>query len=312
MRNPPLVSILINNYNYGRFLKESIDSALNQSYLSIEVIVVDDGSIDHSREIIASYGDRIKAILKKNGGQASAFNQGFTHSKGEIICFLDSDDLFQPEKVATIIQDFQKDSTIGWHFHSLELFGNQNEKHPQSSNPSTSDLSGIYNLIPHMNRGKLNKCLPFEINIATSGMSFQRSLLTKILPMNEQIVITSDDYIKYSALGISKGFISFQYLSKQRIHGNNAYTFKPAISKLRAITQILTAVNLKESFPKLSKFSNNLVAMGINIYWWIEEDKKDKTDLHQLIKKYLAKTTFLERLEIYTKAIYYRYILPSY
>ena len=52
--------------------------------------------------------------------------------------------------------------------------------------------------------------------------------------------------------------------------------------------------------------------MGINIYWWIEEDKKDKTDLHQLIKKYLAKTTFLERLEIYTKAIYYRYILPSY
>ncbi len=313
MHNQLLVSILINNYNYGRFLKEAIDSALNQSYQSIEVIVVDDGSTDDSREIISSYGDRVKAILKENGGQASAFNQGFALSQGEIICFLDSDDLFQPEKVETIIHDFQKDAAIGWHFHFLEFFGDQYEKDRQinvetNSQPSTlptRDRSGIYNLIPNMNRGKLSKHLPFKLNLATSGMSFKRSLLTKILPMDEQIVITSDDYIKYAALGTSQGFISFQYLSKQRIHGNNAYTFKPDARKLRAITQVLTATNLKENFPKLSKFSNNLVVMAINICWWIEEDK---IDLHKLIQNYLTKTTFLEKLKIYTKAIYYRYI----
>jgi len=61
----PLVSIIINNYNYGRFLKEAIDSGLNQTYLHVEVIVVDDGSTDNSQEIITSYGNRIIPVLKK-------------------------------------------------------------------------------------------------------------------------------------------------------------------------------------------------------------------------------------------------------
>ncbi len=79
----PLVSILINNYNYGRFLSKAIDSALNQEYQNIEVIVVDDGSTDDSRKIIESYGERIKPVLKENGGQASAFNAGFSYKPRE-------------------------------------------------------------------------------------------------------------------------------------------------------------------------------------------------------------------------------------
>jgi glycosyltransferase involved in cell wall biosynthesis len=70
MKDHPFVSILINNYNYGRFLQEAIDSALNQTYSPTEVIVVDDGSTDNSREIIASYGNKIIPVLKENGGQA--------------------------------------------------------------------------------------------------------------------------------------------------------------------------------------------------------------------------------------------------
>src|SRR5713226_5859186 len=90
--NAVAASIIVNNYNYGRFLKDAIDSALHQSYPGVEVIVVDDGSTDHSREIIASYGDRIIPVLKENGGQASAFNAGFSQSRGKVIFFLDSDD----------------------------------------------------------------------------------------------------------------------------------------------------------------------------------------------------------------------------
>src|SRR5207248_11792671 len=85
----PLVSILINNYNYGRFLRDAIDSALRQTYTNTEVIVVDDGSTDDSRQIIAGYGSRIVPVLKENGVQASAFNAGFAASKGQWICFLD-------------------------------------------------------------------------------------------------------------------------------------------------------------------------------------------------------------------------------
>jgi glycosyltransferase involved in cell wall biosynthesis len=305
MKSQPLVSILINNYNYGRFLKTAIESALNQTYQPTEVIVVDDGSTDQSREIISSYGDRIKPILKENGGQASAFNAGFAASQGEIVCFLDSDDLFKSKKVTAVVHDFQQDPTIGWHFHSLELFGSHSDASRQELDLATSNVSGLYDLRSYLQKGKLRGSLSFELSTATSGMCFRRSLLEQILPVAEEIRITSDDYIKYAALGISCGFISFHSLAQQRIHGNNAYTSNSTILELRAKTQILTAHSLKDKFPKLSKFSNNLVAMGIGISWWIGSAE---FGLQSLIKDYLRATTFSERFEIYLKSIYYRFI----
>ena len=83
-----LVSVIVNNYNYGSYLSEAIDSALNQTYPNVEVIVVDDGSTDNSREIIAGYGNRIVSILKENGGQGTCFNAGFERSSGDVVVFL--------------------------------------------------------------------------------------------------------------------------------------------------------------------------------------------------------------------------------
>src|SRR5262245_57305107 len=100
----PLISILINNYNYARFLREAIDSALAQSYPHAEIVVVDDGATDGSREVIASYGSALTVVVKENGGQASAFNAGVTASRGDILCVLDSDDYFHPNKIARIAE----------------------------------------------------------------------------------------------------------------------------------------------------------------------------------------------------------------
>ena len=85
MSDERLVSIIVNNYNYGRFLGEAIDSALGQTYPRLEVIVVDDGSTDNSRDVISSYAGQLTALLKCNGGQASAFNAGFAASRGEVV-----------------------------------------------------------------------------------------------------------------------------------------------------------------------------------------------------------------------------------
>ena len=106
MDHPPLVSIIINNYNYARFLAQAIESALQQTYSQVEVIVVDDGSFDHSRQIIQAYGGRIVPVLKENGGQASALNAGFAVSHGEIVIFLDADDLLLPSMVQDVVDGF--------------------------------------------------------------------------------------------------------------------------------------------------------------------------------------------------------------
>jgi glycosyltransferase involved in cell wall biosynthesis len=103
IQHGPLVSIIIINYNYGRFLRDAINSALNQTYSNTELIVVDDGSTDDSRAIIASYGSRVIPVYKENGGQASAFNAGFYRSSGEIVCFVDSDDVWLPARVQLIV-----------------------------------------------------------------------------------------------------------------------------------------------------------------------------------------------------------------
>ncbi len=107
MDESPLVSVIISNYNYGRFLERSIESALAQAYANTEVIVVDDGSTDDSPDILLSYGDRVKAVFKENGGQASALNTGFSVSHGEVVCFLDSDDELIPAAMESVVPLFR-------------------------------------------------------------------------------------------------------------------------------------------------------------------------------------------------------------
>mgnify|MGYP002737498535 CR=1 FL=1 len=96
----PLVSVIIPTFNRAATLKRTIDSALAQSYRPLEVIVVDDGSTDGTEAVIRSYGDRIHGIIQPNGGPSAARNTGAEAATGEWLAFLDSDDVWKPEKIA--------------------------------------------------------------------------------------------------------------------------------------------------------------------------------------------------------------------
>src|SRR2546427_10317688 len=120
MTKAPLASIIVNNYNYGRFLREAVDSALNQTYRNTEVIVVDDGSTDGSPDIIAGYGDRIVPILKQNGGQNSALNAGFSLSRGDVILFLDSGEVGLPTAVEAALEAFAEPHVVKVHWPWVE------------------------------------------------------------------------------------------------------------------------------------------------------------------------------------------------
>jgi hypothetical protein len=90
---PGLVSVIIPNYNYAAYVAEAIESALSLDWPDVEVIVVDDGSTDESRDVIARYADRVTVIHQANGGQTAACNAGFQRSRGDAVIFLDSDDV---------------------------------------------------------------------------------------------------------------------------------------------------------------------------------------------------------------------------
>ena len=117
----PLVSVIIANYNYARFLPACIDSVLAQTHPRVEIIVVDDGSTDNSREVLAGYGSRVRAMFQSNGGQASAINTGVAASAGEVICLLDADDGWYPGKVEAVLRVFNQNPDVQWLRHKLAL-----------------------------------------------------------------------------------------------------------------------------------------------------------------------------------------------
>lgn len=297
MKGKPLVSIIINNYNYGRFIQDAINSALNQTYPHVETIVVDDGSTDNSCELITSYKDRIVPVLKENGGQASAFNAGFATSKGDIICFLDSDDIFLPEKVAKVVDVFENYQDIGWCFHSQKVVDVNTGALLRLTRESGSrewDLRG------QIRRGKEPFIVP-----ATSGLCFTRSLMLQIfpLPQYENLKTAADRHLKFMTLALSTGFFLDEELSIQNVHGNNAYTAMQGKQQLRARGFTLTADWMRGKLPETRKFTNKLFAKGLSLYWRIGE-VEPKSREH--IQKYLSATSPIEKLEILLRAFYYR------
>jgi glycosyltransferase involved in cell wall biosynthesis len=104
----PLVSAIIPTYNYGRFVVDAVESALGQTYRHVEVLVVDDGSTDDTRERLAPFGDRIRYIYQENQGLSAARNTGIGVAKGHYIGLLDSDDVWGPRKIEVQIDYLQK------------------------------------------------------------------------------------------------------------------------------------------------------------------------------------------------------------
>ncbi|MEC4819274.1 MAG: glycosyltransferase family 2 protein, partial [Scytonema sp. PMC 1069.18] len=123
------VSVLINNYNYHNFVFEAVNSVIKQSIPVDEIIVVDDKSTDDSVLILKeNFADnpKIKLVLKEeNQGQLSSFNDGFKASQGDIICFLDADDIYTENYIQEIVNFYKENPECDFLFCSAELFGNE-------------------------------------------------------------------------------------------------------------------------------------------------------------------------------------------
>ena len=190
MKSSPPVSVIINNYNYDRFLAQAIDSALGQTYPHIEVIVVDDCSTDSSRQIIADYGDRIIPILREsNGKQAAALNTGFEKSTGEIVLFLDADDYLLPNAIEKIVAAFEP--KIGKVHFRLQVVDGDNQ--PLGYSIPSIGMS--------LAEGEVwQKLLQTSSYVSSpmSGNAYRRETLIPVFPIADEYKATADDYLMIS------------------------------------------------------------------------------------------------------------------
>ncbi|MFT4599939.1 MAG: teichuronic acid biosynthesis glycosyltransferase TuaG [Arenicella sp.] len=139
----PLVSIIVPIYNGASFIKETVQSCLDQTYENWELIIIDDGSTDNSAEIIKGFlSDKVRYFRKENGGQASARNLGIEKSKGDWIAFLDADDIWVAEKLQKQIFVIENDSELDLIFCHAYVF--QEKKNQKQEYPSwkTDKLKG--------------------------------------------------------------------------------------------------------------------------------------------------------------------------
>ena len=206
----PRISVVVDNHNYGRFLRAAIDSILAQGLEvpDVEIIVADDGSTDDSREILASYAPGVKALLQERQGQATAFNNGLAAATGDIVCLLDSDDMFQPGKLSAVLEAF-KDPKVVCVQHFLQDTDGKLAAAPQRF----PNWPARYTLNDYV-QGKTEFT-------ATSGLAFRRETLKKLLPIPKDLFYYLDDFLTAHSLFFGEIANIPAVYGLHRMHGDN-------------------------------------------------------------------------------------------
>jgi len=244
------VSIVIANYNYARFLRRSIDSALEQNYDDTEVIVVDDASTDDTADVVASYGPRIKTRLREvNGGHAAAFNTGFASSSGKIVLFLDADDYLYPNAVSEVVEAWEeKTAQMQFRLHIVDEYMQVKDVFPPAELPFDSG-----DVTPELLRkGRYQTTV-------TSGLAFKRSVLDRIMPVPEQDFRQGADGYLATVAPLHGDVTSIDdCLGAYRIHGANHSVFAEKLGQ-RARWRI------QHDFHRLEALSDQATEIGLEV-----------------------------------------------
>ncbi len=218
------VDIVIDNYNYGRYLGAAIESALAQTHSQVRLIVVDDGSTDDSRAVIASYEERLdEVVLQENAGQAAAINAGLARCRGDIVVILDSDDVLLPEAAARFAAVFAADPTLTKAQARMEVIDAAGTRSGVLKPPAHLPL-------PQGDLGRAELDYPFDLTwLPTTANAFRVEALRGLGPIPEdRFRVCADYYLVHLSALIGPVISLEEVCSLYRVHGANSYELDAA------------------------------------------------------------------------------------
>jgi glycosyltransferase involved in cell wall biosynthesis len=223
-------SVVVNNHNYERFVGQAIESALAQTHRRTEVIVVDDGSTDGSREVISGFGDRIVRIFQENSGQASALTAGYQAAQGDVVCFLDADDALDPCALADACRELERSSAVCVHWPLREVVDGTptGQVRPHGPIPAGDRLEALLAEGPDS-----------QVHPPTSGSLWRRDFLERCFPLpviEHELAATSANVDAYLA-SLAPLYGPVGSLSEPRaiyrLHAQSNYRALPFAERLR-------------------------------------------------------------------------------
>lgn len=234
----PKVSVIIPTYNCASMIAQCLDSVLNQTFKDFEVIVIDDGSTDDTERVIAPYKNRITYIRQVNQGAAAARNRGIKEARGDYIAFLDSDDLWFPDKlekqILFLAQHPEYDMICG---NGVFFGGGEKDGQPVITRKRVATIK---------KEGLTLKNIYLKGLIYPSTMLVKKSVLDDIGGFDSNIPVCGDRYLSLCFLLKHKAAFIDEALVKRRLHPGN-------ISKRTERTQlqmIKTTEKLIDNYPK--------------------------------------------------------------
>lgn len=247
-----LVTVIVPAYNASDYISETIQSIINQTYPNLEIIVVDDGSTDGTKEIVNSFGSKVKYIYQKNSGScASPRNTGLKNARGEYVTFFDADDVMMAEKIESQVADLHKhpDAVISisnyWNFTETKRFNDHFSACPLLRPNINNSYNGTFQLSSEECREIL---LEENFAIASSPL-FRTEIVKRLGGFDESLKACEDFHLIYRVAMRGPCILNSRIGFYRRMHDGNMSSDNERM--LRYLAQSRRSLYDQENMPQL-------------------------------------------------------------